>query len=513
MAFDIGLFAALGFIFAAYAVVGNDALQTLGTFINSNSRLHWTILFMFAAFILVATFTYGYIINGGDPSWGRLSNTSKYPVVDIQWYHTLPPLVLLIITRFGVPVSTSFMVLTVFASISGLSSMLQKSLMGYGLAFVVGLGLFLLLAPTVERFFRKHEAGDKAPWGLASIMGAITGAAIYYLPPMLTNALGVDEVSYSAGVCIGIAIAGVIVDIVASIAVIRFKTSFTSLALSAIVSAALALVLFQFLPDAGLMLGGADVGKTTLIVGLSLMTLILLYLIAHYVQSGKVVYWVILQWITTGYLWGVWLIQDFANIFVFLPRQLTVLESFGAMGVIVLLLGYTFWNKGGPVQKILQSKTAVTDIRSATIIDFVYASLLFLFKEVSDIPMSTTFVFLGLIAGREFGFAIISKAFDFVKTSILALSDASKAFIGLALSINMAVGLPWLAKSISEGVFDTAALVPTMRYGIFLLLVNLMLIPVFLFLNKKNAGTAAMIASVFAAAAVAFFTIPLEVSS
>ena len=138
--FDFTIFAAIGFLFAAYAVVGNDALQTLGTFIASNSRLHWFWLFLFAAMILVVTFSYGWMINDGDPSYGRLANAKKYPEVVVQWYHVLPPMVLLIITRFGVPVSTSFMVLTVFASIGGLSSMLQKSLIGYGLAFAVGLG-------------------------------------------------------------------------------------------------------------------------------------------------------------------------------------------------------------------------------------------------------------------------------------------------------------------------------------------------------------------------------------
>ena len=108
-------YALIGFLFAAYAVVGNDALQTLGTFINSNKRLHWSVLFAFAAIILVATFAYGWVINGGDPSYGRLSNESKYPPISVEWYHCLPPLVLLVITRFGIPVSTSFMVLTIFA--------------------------------------------------------------------------------------------------------------------------------------------------------------------------------------------------------------------------------------------------------------------------------------------------------------------------------------------------------------------------------------------------------------
>ena len=49
MDFDISIFAALGFLLAAYAVVGNDALQTLGTFINSNRRVPWWAMFLFAA--------------------------------------------------------------------------------------------------------------------------------------------------------------------------------------------------------------------------------------------------------------------------------------------------------------------------------------------------------------------------------------------------------------------------------------------------------------------------------
>ncbi len=37
----IGLWAAVGFALAAYSVVANDALQTLGAFINSNRKLPW----------------------------------------------------------------------------------------------------------------------------------------------------------------------------------------------------------------------------------------------------------------------------------------------------------------------------------------------------------------------------------------------------------------------------------------------------------------------------------------
>lgn len=449
----IGIFAIIGFLFAAYAVVGNDALQTLGTFINSNSRLHWFWLFVFAGGVLVATFTYGWFIYDGDPSWERLSNTSKYPAVDIQWYHTLPPLMLLIITRFGVPVSTSFMVLTVFASIGGLTSMLSKSLIGYGLAFVVGLAVYLAVTNSLEKRIKSSTIDDRAPWGLMSAMGILIAAVIYFLPELV-----MDPSEKNIG------------------KIANWKASAPWL-----------------------------IGIGFVMEGLSFLAV---------QKFGKGAYWIILQWVTTAYLWGVWLIQDFANIFVFLPRELTALQGFLGLFAILALLLYTFWNQGGPVQKILQAKTAVTDIRSATLIDFIYASLLFFFKEVSAVPMSTTFVFLGLIAGREFGFAVMDKALNAAKAAKLGVSDASKAYIGLVLSINMAVGLPLLSKylqaqAVGDACFVLAEHLPNQSFTIFIVAANLLLIPVAWFLMKQDSRARMFVtAGALLAAAAVFFTIP-----
>ncbi len=387
---DITLWAAIGFLLAAYAVVGNDALQTLGTFINSNHRFHWTVLFGFAGSVLIATFTYGWMVNHGDPSFGRLGDTAKYPPFPggPQWYHILPPLGLLALTRFGVPVSTSFMVLAIFATMDGLSKMMQKSLIGYGLAFGTGVVLYLLLTRTLEAFFKKNPESENRP------------------------------------------------------------------------------------------------------------------------------HWIVLQWASTTWLWSVWLMQDFANIFVFLPRELSALEAFGALALILVLLAITFANKGGPVQKILRSKTAVTDIRSATIIDFVFAGLLYFFKELSNIPMSTTWVFLGLIAGREFAFSLTHRESKVLRAAKLALSDLGKAYIGLVISVDMARGLPWLARSFDGGsgfaprplseLWETP---PTMW---FLIVSNALLIPVVVFLKNQNRATSIVMFATLAAGAVAFFLLPIS---
>jgi hypothetical protein len=513
MGFEIGIWAMIGFAFAAYAVVGNDALQTLGTFINSNQKLHWFWLFLFAAFILVFTFYYGWFINDGDPSWGRLANAKKYPVFEPQWYHALPPLALVFLTRFGVPVSTSFMVLTIFATIGGLTSMLQKSLIGYGLAFTVGAFLYVVLSRSLEKFFREHEPGARAPWGLATIMGFVIGFAIYFIPPIITSQLNIDPVSYKLNTCLVFPVVGFIFDLIASMAVIKFKGRLPSALVSLLVAGLVSGVAYWTMPEmAEIDLGFGPIGPLGMVASFGLSFFVILYLVASKISSGKIVYWVMLQWVTTAYLWGIWLIQDFANIFVFLPREITLAEGTTALAVIIVLLAYTFAKKGGPVQRILKSKTAVTDIRSATVIDFTYASLLFFFKEVSDIPMSTTWVFLGLIAGREYAFALTTQLVSFVKTVHMTLGDLSKAYIGLVISIDLARGLPAISKAVSGEIAygeiwtDMAPTAPT---EMFILIANAMLIPVFYFLISKSRLSMYVVGPLFALITWGFFTFPV----
>lgn len=316
----IPLWAAVGFCLAAYAVVGNDALQTLGTFINSNQKLPWWALFLFAGTVLVVAFYFGYVRYDGDPSWGRLSNTDKYPVFEVHWYHVVPALALLVITALGIPVSTTFMILTIFASIAGVQGMLAKSLQAYAFSFATGLVLYAALAPTLERHFMKTPDRAQKP------------------------------------------------------------------------------------------------------------------------------FWILLQWVSTAYLWTQWLIQDFANIYIYLPRRLDDVQAAASISVVLLLLLVTFIVRGGPVQKILRSKTGVTDIRSATIIDFTYASVLWFFFTLNSTPMSTTWAFLGLIAGREFAIATIDRVRPVGATLRIVAVDAAKAAFGLVVAVVLAVGLPRLAQ-------------------------------------------------------------------
>ena len=300
----------IGFMLAAYSVVSNDSIQTLGTFLSANAHRRWWVLWIFASSVLIAVLLYGWLVNAGDPSYGRLAKFPE-PVNGISWLHIAAPLTLLILTRLGIPVSTTFLVLSVFAP-GNIESMLLKSLLGYLVAFVVAFLLYCGLRKFFAAFLRPLDA----------------------------------SASYR---------------------------------------------------------------------------------------------WVVIQWVATSFLWSQWLIQDLANIFVFLPRELTFNWLLFGMVVLVAMLGYTIYHKGGAIQEIVKSKQGVADIRAASLIDIAYGLILFFFKELNDMPMSTTWVFLGLLAGRELAVTWLAGSEDRQRARRLVISDASKAGLGLAVSVALAL--------------------------------------------------------------------------
>src|SRR6056300_1731543 len=146
---------ALGFLMAAYSVIANDSVQTLGTWIASNhERFSWITRWAAASAVLLWALWYGWYVNGGDISYGRLT---KIPFVEVQWYHAVAPAVLLLMTRVGVPVSTSFLVLSAFASTFVLEKMLMKSIMGYAIAAISAYALWHIVSRLIDE---KKPIGD-----------------------------------------------------------------------------------------------------------------------------------------------------------------------------------------------------------------------------------------------------------------------------------------------------------------------------------------------------------------
>lgn len=306
MLLDFGsIYALIGFVLAAYSVIGNDAVQTLGTFMASNLKaFKWYWLWLVASTVMCIVLTYGWYTYG-DISFGRLE---KIPPVKVEWYHAAAPLVLLLLTRYGIPISTTFLVLSVFASSYVMQEMLLKSAAGYGVAAICGYAIWMVVARIL------NEKYDK-------------------------------------------------------------------------------------------------------------------------VKKRHRKYWRSLQWLSTGFLWTTWLMHDLANIAVFLPRQLSGSGLVVVLIILVTALGIVFQKRGGRINRVVLEKSGARFIRSATLIDFAYGILLYIFKEINSIPMSTTWVFVGLLAGRELAIATTYRQrYKFKYVYPLVWRDFIKMMIGLIVS-------------------------------------------------------------------------------
>ncbi|MBR1617471.1 hypothetical protein IJ670_04900, partial [bacterium] len=145
------IFMIIGFLLSLYACVSNDVIQTLGTFLSTTKERPVWQVWLFTGSILVITFTVGWIINNGDMAFGLLDRV-PYPE-RFYWWHILPPIVLLILTRKGIPVATSFLIISVFSSNTIIGMMIAKSIIGYIAALIVSLILYLFIARRVEKIF------------------------------------------------------------------------------------------------------------------------------------------------------------------------------------------------------------------------------------------------------------------------------------------------------------------------------------------------------------------------
>ncbi len=170
--------------------------------------------------------------------------------------------------------------------------------------------------------------------------------------------------------------------------------------------------------------------------------------------------WVVAQWITSGTLWSVWIMQDAANIAIYLPRRLDITQFIGFSSVVFLGLGLIFFMKGDKIQQIVNEKSEVRDNRSATIIDFVYALILVYKLFISVIPMSTTWVFIGLLGGRELGIRIREKTRSGnrkqrIRRALgMAGKDLGLATIGLIISVVIATSVNPEFRDQLLGVFE-----------------------------------------------------------
>ena len=143
--------------------------------------------------------------------------------------------------------------------------------------------------------------------------------------------------------------------------------------------------------------------------------------------------------------------HDVANIAVYLPRELSVVQLFLVIIYFTILLFYIFKIHGGKIQKVVLDKTGTRYARSATIINIIYALVLYYFKELNDLPMSTTWVFVGLLCGRELAIASMNKDYKFKYVFPLIGKDFIKMIFGLSVSVGMVLAIHYII--IPHGLF------------------------------------------------------------
>ncbi len=154
--------------------------------------------------------------------------------------------------------------------------------------------------------------------------------------------------------------------------------------------------------------------------------------------------WTGFQWITSGLLWSVWLMQDASNVAIFLPRSLDALSFLMFVGFIFLGLGVLFYLRGDRMQQLVSEKEGMSDIRAAALVDLVFMGILFYFKNLNSLPMSTTWTFIGLLAGRELAISLVREGFTIhgiaLKKSLKFIGrDLMNATIGLVISVALAM--------------------------------------------------------------------------
>ena len=148
-------------------------------------------------------------------------------------------------------------------------------------------------------------------------------------------------------------------------------------------------------------------------------------------------FWGKLQWASTSLLWVSWLLQDTANIAVYLPRKLSIFEAIMALSIIAGALSFILYTNGGAIQEIVSEKSDINSAKAATILDIVYAAVLIVFQQISKMPMSTTWVFLGLLAGREIIIHMVTKRDrPYLETFRQVGKDVMLASLGITISIS-----------------------------------------------------------------------------
>lgn len=267
----------IGLSLAMFSTMANDSIQTLGTFLTSNTKVAWWKLWLYISGLFILVVALGWFKFSGSLDFGRLQAIPYDPHFDVM--HFVAPVLLIFLTYNKIPASTTFLILSVFSSQNMVTFMLIKTFIGYILAFIFSFILWNVLAMYFNKLLIRNDADLK-----------------------------------------------------------RKR-------------------------------------------------------------------WKFFQWASTGLLWMAWLTQNTVNIVVYTPRHFNFYELCLFLFLGIIMIGFTFYNRGGPIQQIVSEKKDMNNVRSTTMINLCFAFIIIFMSLFNNVPMATTWVFIGVLAGRELSMA------------------------------------------------------------------------------------------------------------
>lgn len=132
----LGNYALLVTFLSVFSVIENSSFQIFGTFLTSNKNKSVFQIFIFIFAIFFVTLLFEWTTNGGRLDFDRLVNINYSENIDFR--SVLAPLLLFFLTYKKIPVSTTFILLSGFATKHTVDSMLTKTATSYLVSFVFG---------------------------------------------------------------------------------------------------------------------------------------------------------------------------------------------------------------------------------------------------------------------------------------------------------------------------------------------------------------------------------------
>jgi hypothetical protein len=304
----------VGMTLCIFSSILNDSVQTLGTFLSSNSKTKWYKLFFFIASLFLLLTFYTWFSSGGYLDSGKLSAVPYNP--EHTAFHFLAPILLIFLTYNKIPVSTTFLIFSVFASQKTIGGMLLTTFVGYIVGIILSYSVWSFL---LVKFTNKLFTESNAP---------------------------------------------------------IFK---------------------------------------------------------------------IIQWATSGILFMSWAIIGTANMVIFVPRDFDIYSLILFLFLSLGVIAFAIYNRGGPIQELVDEKCNMDNLKTTSITNILYASIILGLVELSPVSFSTTWVFIGLLAGQEMALAPatlgikMSLKEKFLSAQKLITKDIILATIGLILSLLFAM--------------------------------------------------------------------------